>query len=272
MSAKKKPQPTAQRWVIVSDLHCGATTGLTSEPNNAIQKALFARWADAIAHFGSAPDVVICNGDAIDGLDRLGRDIDETSMFQQAQKAADLLAMWQAKREYVIISGTPYHVGADAEEMERAVVSHLHYLQPEVKSAFTRKWKCDINGWFRLDARHKIGRSNVPYGKSTAQVRAKISNVINAAMAAARKGKQPEWPHLTVFSHVHYYNYQEDSFGAVMSTPSWLAYGSRYGDTECEGWCDVGAVQLVIQPTEEAGWQLSKRLYPASMVSRMEHR
>ena len=55
---------------------------------------------------------------------------------------------------------------------------------------------------------------------------------------------------------------------AAMTTPGWQAIGSDYGDRECDGLIDIGAVQLRIGKTEEEGWQWQKRLYPAAVAER----
>ena len=271
-----KPKLT-QTWALVSDFHVGSHTALTTDPKNAIQKGVLERYKDAVAWMSGRPDVAVLNGDGIDGQDRRGRDIDMTDMFQQAEKAAELLFMQRAEKEYIVIAGTAYHEDADANQFSKAIVSHLRYLVAESKQtgvtvSWYRKLNTTINGWFRLEARHKISRSNIPHGKSTAQARAKIWNVLNAAQTAARTGKPIQWPHLIVFGHVHYWNRQEDSFGSVCSLPGWQAIGSRYGDEQCEGHCDLGMCKLVVHPTEDEGWELTPRLYLPAVVSRVEHR
>ncbi len=267
---------TAQRWVVLSDMHVGSKTGLTSTPSNPVQRQLVARWEDARRWYGAAPDVVLVNGDAIDGQDRHARDIDENYMIDQAQKAAELLFEWGAKREYIIRTGTRYHVSSDGEEMERFVVSHLQYLLAKagrkVKVTFGRKLKTTINGWFVLEARHKIGRSSIPHGRGTAPARSKMWNVLNAALSASRGRKPVQWPHLIVYSHVHYWHYTEDAWGAVCTLPGWQAIGSKFGDEECSGHIDIGLLGLEVGATKEVGWSWEKRLYQAAVVDRTEHR
>ena len=123
-----------------------------------------------------------------------------------------------------------------------------------------------------MEARHKIGSSRVPYGRSTAPARNKFWNVLNAAIKTARTGKVVLWPHLLAFSHVHYWGRQEDAYGTVCTLPGWQAIGSRYGDEQCEGHCDLGLVRLTVNEAEDEGWNLEPRLYLPAVVSRVEHR
>jgi len=271
------PPPSPQTWCMLADLHCGSTTGLAMKPQNAVQTALLDRYNDAIAWFGDAPDVVLCNGDAIDGSDRKSHDVVTPDMYLQAEDAADALLAWDATREYIIVSGTGYHTEADGQELDRMVCGYLSEKlrqrgNADVKVSYRRKLKTTVNGWFQLEARHKIGRSTIPWGRSTAQARAKYWQVITAALSARRSGKPVSWPHLLLFAHVHFWNVQEDAYGAVVSLPCWQALGGRYGEKEMDGHCDIGAMKLEIGATEDEGWGKSQRLYPAAATERTEHR
>jgi len=256
-------------WIMLADFHSGSTTGLTSDPNNEIQEKLLQLYKSCIAKLGIKPNVVILDGDGIDGADKKGKDIDTSIINDQVNDAAKLLLMWDAVDEYIIVSGTPYHTSVDGEPLDINIKSSLSDQlrmmgNVTTKTTYTRKDKSIINGWFRLETRHKIGRSTIPHGKSTPQVRAKIWNVLNAAL------KHDHWAHLIVFAHVHYWNLQRDSFGTVLSLPCWQAIGSRYGDEECDGHIDIGALKLIVG--DEPEWNLTEDIYPASMTSRWESR
>ena len=254
----------------MADFHCGSTTGLTSEPTNEIQEKLLDTYQDCINKFGKKPNIVVLNGDGIDGDDLRGKDVSKNLVNEQVNDAAKLLLMWDAVDEYIIVSGTPYHTSVNGQPVdsfiEQSLSDQLRMLgNTTTKTTYTRKDKSIINGWFRLETRHKIGRSVIPHGKSTPQTRAKIWNVLNAAL------KGDKWAHLMVFAHVHYWNEQGDAFGKVISLPCWQAIGSRYGDEECDGHIDIGAVKLVISE-EENKWQLTPLIYGASMTSRWKNR
>ena len=244
------------RIVIVSDLHCGSEAGLAPFARNKTQAQLYNRWADCIEHFGQRPDILIVNGDAVDGLQLKGRgkgDSDWAS--KQIMDAATLISMWRAKRT-ILVSGTAYHTRAAQS------VDFEEILANQLRAEYFAKLNLTVAGWFRLQCRHKIGGSGIPHGRFTAQSRSKAWGVMNAAQA----GGKP--PHLSVFSHVHYWSYAEDAFGATMTTPAWQGLGGLYGSTMCDGHVDVGAVQLTVGKTEAEGWSWAKRLYPAAAADR----
>jgi len=261
----------SQTWLCTADFHAGATTGLTSEPTNDIQCAVYDRYQDCLGWAGEV-DRMLVIGDGQDGSDPKGRDIDEHCLFEQARRVAELMAEANVTQEYIYISGTPYH--KDSMDFERHTCEALENIlartkRGEVKVTFRRKLKTTSNGWFRLEARHKIGASRVPYCRNTAPGRAKTWQVLNAALSSQRSGEPAAWPHLMMYGHVHYYAFAEDAFGATMTVPSWQAIGSKYGDEECEGHIDLGAVVLEVGDDE---WTYRKRLYAAGVVDRTESR
>jgi hypothetical protein len=274
---KSKGQGKPQTWVLLADTHNGSTTGLTAAPQSRTQERLLERWRDAIAWFGPAPDVVVLNGDGIDGADRKSHDVVTPDMHKQAEDCAECLLMWGARREYIIVGGTGYHTEADGQELDRLVVGALVEKlrdagNTETLVTYRRKLKTTINDWFRLEMRHKISRSGVPHGRSTSQMRAKYWQVIGAALKSSQGRHPAHWPHLTVYAHVHYYNWQEDAYGAVCSLPAWQALGGKYGEKEMDGHCDVGALRLTIGAKEEDGWERHYRLYLPALVERTEKR
>jgi hypothetical protein len=251
------------RIVIVSDLHVGSESGLTPFPTNKTQGQLYNRWADCIGHFGARPDLLIANGDCVDGTQEKGAGSGDSDWIaSQIDRAASLIAEWRPKC-ICIVGGTHYHTSA-----ARGRVDFEEILAGRLRAGkfpgttFHRKLNLEVAGWWRGQFRHKIGSSSVPYGAATAPSRSKIWGVINAY------GDGKKAPHLSVFSHTHRWNYSEDAFGATMITPAWQAIGSDHGDRACDGHVDLGAVQLTIGKTEAEGWSWKKRLYPAAVADR----
>jgi hypothetical protein len=188
-----------------------------------------------------------------------------------------MLVLWKPMREYILIRGTPFHVAVDNQEMEEVAASvirqrHWELYKEDIKVSVYSRLETYINDWFLLDARHKIGKSVVPYGRNTAPVRNQTWGVLNAALKSRRGEKPASWPHLKVFAHVHYYTYSENAWGAVLVLPAWQATGDKYGEEQCDGHVDVGVVKLIVGDTEEEGWTKQVRLYDASVVSRTGQR
>jgi hypothetical protein len=248
--------------VIVSDLHCGSEVALRSTPQNKTQQGLLSAWKDAIKWVGVAPDLLIVNGDANDGQDRKGLSIKEHDVPWQIEEAEELIKMW-APKSVAVVEGSAYHTG-DTVQYERFLAGYLGHSG--INATFHTKFRAKINGWFKMQARHKVGRSVVPWGIYTAPARGQTNQVINAAIEAQYKGEPVDWPHLSIFSHVHYWSYSESAQGAVMTTPCWKAVGDRYGDTMCEGHVDIGVVHIRVG--KKGDWSWRKRLYPARLESR----
>jgi len=248
-----------KRVVIVSDLHVGSACALRSDPQNSAQASLLRAWRETQDAFGRGPDLLVVNGDANDGQDPKGRDVANDSVPWQIEEAESLLLEWEPKR-VVIVEGTAYHTG-DTVQHERFLAGYI--ARRGVPCEFVGRLRMVVNGWFRLDARHKIGRSTVPQGAHTAPGRAAVNSVINAAIQSRRDNAAVDAPHLSVFSHVHYWSFAERSYGAYATTPCWKAAGCRFGETQCDGIVDIGAMQVSIGATETEGWTWRKRLYPA---------
>ena len=245
--------------VLVSDLHVGAPGGLTTEPKNKTQEALLERYEGLIKQWAT-PDVLICNGDAVDGPDPKGMDLDEFDLTEQDDVAAKLLLKWKAKK-LVLVSGTAYHTGATCMH-EKSIAKSLRRAGHNV--TFTTKLKSQINGWFRLQCRHKIGGSGVPYGRATSPKRSMTWEILNAYL------KEAKGAHLSVFGHVHYWQYHTDAFGSFMTLPCWQS-GGRFGDEQCDGHIDIGAVRLRVGAKETDGWAYDEKRFPVVVPSKWEN-
>lgn len=241
--SKKKAK---QRVVIVSDPHCGHRAGLTP-PNHwqygtsyyAQQKKTWDFYEKAIKSLQPI-DILLCNGDAIDGKgDRSGgTEIYESDRQKQAKIAKECLEISKAK-QYIIVAGTPYHVGAE-EDFERQLAWDLN-TELEGHAFF------EVNG-VKFDATHKIGSSSVPHARYTALARSKLWNNI----WAIKKG-QPN-SDIIIRSHVHYFLYAGDSSWLGIITPALQGFGSKYGVRQCQGTVDFGLVWVDVYEDGTFDW------------------
>lgn len=122
--------------VVVSDLHCGSVFGLQPPPEmlelsddrsvnlNAGQKYLWECWKDFCDRMGKLkPDVVIFNGDMIDGEGRKNRGVECSlpmlaDQCEAARVCIEYLLKKCGKPPIYFTAGTEYHVGAAAREEE----------------------------------------------------------------------------------------------------------------------------------------------------------
>jgi len=131
------------------------------------------------------------------------------------------------------------------------------------KVSYYYKLKSVVNGWFRLEARHKIGASSIPHGRATSAMRAKMWNVLSSAIHA--RGGAVELVHLFLYAHTHYYMRQEDDLGCAVILPCWQAMGTKFGSKECDGIITLGGCQLTVG---EDSWSLDTKMYSPVVESR----
>lgn len=231
---------TDKRVVFVSDLHVGARTGLSSNPVNEIQRELLKAWCEDVQYWNS-PDVLVVNGDAIDGKGQKEGALDTVNNdpYQQAKQAIELIEMWNAS-QVVIIAGTSYHVAGDTDFEQ--------FIADAFQSPLHSKARLNVNGYV-FDVRHAVGRSVIPHGRFTAPAREKLWDALSTELSERHQANA------IIRSHVHYWTVSQDAFGVAMTTPCWQARGSRYGARQCTGHIDIGTVQFTIDAGGCARWE-----------------
>lgn len=226
--------------VIVSDLHCGAQTGLTP-PNNQLEErkidtakknkfSLLEReiwnWFKKTVQSIGKVDLCICNGDAIDGPGERSGGTEQlaTDRNIQVRMAIECLETVKA-RKYLMTYGTGYHVG-DKEDHEDNVAAALN------AKIGAHEW-VDAEGVI-FDIKHHIGNSNVPHGRATAPLREGFWNTLWAADQL-----QPN-ANVLVRSHVHHFDFAGNHRRLCLTTPALQGFGTKYGSRRCSGLVEVG--------------------------------
>jgi hypothetical protein len=224
------------KTVIISDLHCGHRFGLTPpswqiqgrggyyskiEQFSASLWDFYAKSIDAERPI----DILICNGDAIDGKGAKsgGTELIAPDRNDQIKIAGECIKYADAKK-VVIVNGTPYHTGSE-DDYEAMLAALLN-------AEYGNHMHLDISG-VKFDIRHKTNSSVIPHGRYTAPRR----EAVWGAMWAER-GLMDTADYI-IRSHVHYYTLSEDARVTVITTPAlqgWTKFGSR----ECSGVYDVG--------------------------------
>jgi hypothetical protein len=255
MDSKKTMKVKSERLVCIADLHCGHRTGLTP-PEWQMQKGINAffdkihdfesdmwKWFSGCAERCKPVDILVVNGDAIDGKgDKSGgTELLTADRVLQGEIAKKCIQLFEAKH-IVIINGTPYHTGKE-EDFEAVLACELkaHYANHEFIQC----------GGVGFDFKHKVSSSVIPHGRWTAPRRAALWNSLQA-----ERGLQPNVD-ILVRSHVHYYTLGEDQFKTVITSPA-LQGWSKYGSRECEGTNDVGFLQF---DCEDKNYDLTKYFF-----------
>ncbi|MCK9524505.1 MAG: hypothetical protein M0R49_01065 [Limnochordia bacterium] len=241
-----------KRAVILADLHCGHKAGLTplayqSTPDDSasgkvkceasLRKALWRLYADKMQELKPI-DVCLVNGDVIDGKGDKSGGTEQIEMDRHNQAEMGALAIGVAEADqYVITNGTGYHTGTD-EDFEKLLSQYLDNVT--VKGhAFI-----DVNGCI-IDAKHKVGSSQVPYGRASAVLKEKVwADIWNDV------GVNPK-SNIIVRSHVHYYEKIKNSQCTAIVTPALQGLGTKYGTRQCSGLVDWGFLWADIEGPDD---------------------
>lgn len=234
-----------KRVVVVSDFHCGSIVGLTppeyqtKTPESkfpAIREKLWQDYCACIDKYQPI-DILIVNGDMIDGAHEAGGQRIFYDRHDQQQMAASCILRTKAQKKY-LIRGTMYHVG-DKEDWETPIKDMVKAEKVEDHGFF------NINGVI-LDVKHKIGSSSVPHTQGTAVGRERLWNML----WADRDQQKPA--DILIRSHRHSFFFCGDDRWLGVITPAWQALGGRYGSRNFSTVVNVGLVGLNI--FEDGTW------------------
>jgi hypothetical protein len=226
----------SKRMLIISDLHCGHRVGLTpekywsdlcGEQYYKIQQETWKKYTEIIKSLGKV-DILICNGDAIDGKGRrsAGTENIANAMNTQIEMAVECIRAVQTKK-ILMTYGTTYHTGEEDCEL---------IIANEVGADIRSHQFFEVNG-VKFDVRHKpTGGNKLPHTKPAATGRDWLSNLIWSL-----DGEQPR-ADVTIRSHVHSHDGCFKVGWLGMTTPALQGQGSKYGSRECGGKVDWGVV------------------------------
>lgn len=223
------------KLIALGDTHCGHKVGLTppefwsNRPDwRAQQQKLWTHFTDGLARFGK-PDIVIANGDLIDGLGKSRSSVEHTEYDwdRQCEMAIHILGLLDAD-QYYMTYGTPFHVSNNGSQEEKKIADAVG---ADIRGHL---W-LDVEG-VTFDVKHKIGSSSIPHGRTSALMKAVLWN-----QRQAQEGIQPR-ADVLLRSHVHYHVFAGDSETLGMTLPALQGAGSKYGEEQCEGIVDFGMV------------------------------
>jgi len=253
---KKIPKAEGDRRVLViADTHCGHRAGLTppdwqfeyhkaskTQRNKfaGLQKEMWDWYAAAVNSLRPV-DILIVNGDSIDGKGSLSGGSEQVEMdrIEQVEMATAAIQFVEANRVHMT-HGTGYHVGRD-EDWESLVANSVG------AKIGSHEW-LDINGCI-FDIKHHVGRSEIPHGRYTALGREALWNELWASQ------KEQPRSDILIRSHVHYHVCAMDTKRLAMTTPALQGYGTKFGARYCSGRVDVGLVYFDIDPKGDYRWK-----------------
>jgi len=250
-----------KRVLVISDFHSGHVLGLThpgydfttghktQTAHYQVRRTIWSWYKERVMKL--KPDIVICNGDCIDGKgDKSGgTELLTLDRDEQCEMAIAALQAIPRRPKLFMSYGTGYHTGNN-EDWEDIVAREMEAEKIGAEDTI------DVNGLL-INYRHHVGRSGIPHGRHTAVAKEKLWNAI-----WAERGEYPK-ADVIIRSHVHYYNYAGGPNWLGLTTPALQGYGSKYGARRVTGTVDVGMVHFDIWSKDKWEWKSHILRFPA---------
>lgn len=243
-----------KRIVVLSDLHCGHGVGLTplkyrnvpagmrdDKKEKLLRKqAELWQWFDATIKKYREADLLVVNGDAVDGQGKRSGGTEQITVDRHNQvNIATTCVKHLMPKKVLMTYGTGYHTGDD-EDWEDLVADQVG---AEIGA---HKW-VDVNGKI-FDFKHHIGSSGIPHGRHTAVAKERMWNLMWAIRKEAPRAD------IVVRSHIHYHNYCGGRNWLAMTTPALQGMGSKYGGRRCAGTVDFGFLVFDVTEKGDVSW------------------
>jgi predicted MPP superfamily phosphohydrolase len=252
----------SKRVLAIGDFHCGQRAGLTppqfdntghTDPHHHAIRRTTWDWYEKLVQ-SLKPQIVIFNGDAIDGKGQAsgGTELLYADRNVQVDMAVACLKAIPGSPKIVMSYGTAYHTGKE-EDFEDKVADGVNAYSIGGEDVI------DVNGLL-INYRHHLGSSSVPHGRATAISKEVIWNKLWAI-----RGEYP-MADVVLRSHVHYHVFAGGPGWLGMSLPALQGYGSKYGGRRMSGTVDVGAVWFDIKGKQEYTWNSDILRYPAAVA------
>lgn len=267
-----------RQGVVISDLHVGSRWGLFPPgfmlSTGAVytlhrgQEYLLECWQDMQKRLPRRFDILIINGDAVDGQNPrgLGRDVIEPDPQWQVRAAAALLQPL-AKRagEVYVTQGSEYHVRAGAEDDE-AVARAIGAI-PDEAGHHAWDWLLLEMDGILLDVAHHRSTS-IRYETMPGERELQFDRLV-----ADLKGGHAD---LIIRSHGHRYVYVDVDGDKSLATPSWqlqtrYARRSRWPNRWLSRWLGGAALRLDGAKTGVGRIEVQPMLYPHPPLERRRY-
>lgn len=236
-----------KRVVVISDLHCGHCVGLTppnwqsplgvyGDKTADMQKVLWSNYRKEIDAVKPI-DVLICNGDMIDGKGKRsgGTELITSDTNKQVDMAAECIEHCEAK-SIVMTYGTPYHVSDSGNDDEDNLARKVGAKEIGSHGFY------DIEGYL-FDVKHKpTGSSSIPHGEATPLLRDWLSNMLWKDMELQPRSD------IIIRSHVHKYLQVDNDHTIAFTTPALQGFGSKYGSRQCSKIVSWGFIYFDVDP------------------------
>ena len=248
---------TNKRVVVISDMHCGHAVGLTPPrwrpavrevflDKTKIHKSDMIRaqcwdFYAAIIKQLQPIDILIVNGDCIDGCGERSGGVEEFELSRDRQWSMAMECIKLAKaREIHMSYGTAYHTGS-AEDWENIIAERLGV-------GIGAETTLNVNGKLLINFKHHVGSSSAPTARFNSIARDGIWNDLRSLKV------HQDPADIVIRSHTHYFVYcgYEGRLGII--TPALQGMGTKFGSRRCSGTIDFGLIHFDVNEKGEYTW------------------
>jgi hypothetical protein len=246
---------TPARVVILADTHCGSRSGLTppgwgyQAGSGDTDRETWATWQDALwAEYAricqklQPVDLLICNGDMVDGRGAKTGGVEEleADRAKQARMAARCIEEMHALR-ILLVAGTPYHSAEDGEDWDAAVAEHV------TCEVLGTEGYVNVRGLV-FHVKHFAPSSIIPHGRFTGPAREYLWLALRALHHDCPRAD------VVVRSHAHYGIDAGNRYWRVIVTPGMQGF-TRYGRKTGLREVDLGVTEFNVTSREEWTWK-----------------
>jgi hypothetical protein len=182
------------------------------------------------------PDVLIVNGDMIDGGGKRsgGSELITTDMGVQCDMAVSSILKWNADQIFMTY-GTAYHTG-EMTDYEDDIADRCN---ADIKS----HQFLDIEGVIFNVKHHPASGGNLPHTR-----KGPVTDMLHNVFWAERE-MQPK-SDVIIRSHLHWFGYIGNTEYLGIQMPALQGMGSKYGARRCHGIVDFGLVHFQVEDGE----------------------
>jgi hypothetical protein len=220
--------------VCFSDTHCGHIGGLTPPMyQSEFQPSLVAQvydWFITEWKKFDKVDVLVINGDAIDGRGKKGsHDHLTTNLAGQREIFCRLInELYPYPKKILMTYGTDFHV-TDGENHEDSIAS-------EISARVSTEIALQVEEML-FHFKHTTGKTSIPHGQGTLLNKRSLWTNIKYASD------------IKIRSHTHEYFLSDNNLGLSVNTPALQVPCGSYG-RRFDGWYDLGFVSFQVDGKE----------------------
>lgn len=252
-----------KKILFLSDLHCGAKSGLTPPEyfvNNydrkwrEIQEESWEFFSETINNIGYV-DAVVVNGDAIDGKGSKsgGTELITTDLFKQVDITKRCLEE-VVSNKYYFTYGTRYHVGSNGDDFEVL-------LADKFDSTINSHLWLDVNCCV-FDIKHKISGTSVLPSRPSGLIKEFQWNREWVSIHGEPKGD------VFIRGHVHSLISVTDHNNFLgMTLPALQVADTKFGSRECSGTVNFGFVLFEVPNNYKTINDLKYTVYQKNLES-----